>query len=44
VAIDNISKTIKLKDGRTLGYAEYGSQQGKPIIYCHGSPGSHLDW
>ncbi|MBI5954888.1 MAG: alpha/beta hydrolase [Chloroflexi bacterium] len=34
---------IKLADGRSLGYAEYGDPQGKPILYFHGCPGSRLD-
>jgi len=29
---DKINKTIKLKDGRALGYAEYGAPDGKPIL------------
>jgi len=41
---DNTSKTIKLKDGRMLGYAEYGSSDGKPVFYFHGHPSSWLDW
>jgi len=44
MATDNTSKTIKLKDGRLLGYAEYGAPEGKPIFYFHGFPGSRLDW
>lgn len=39
---DNRSKTITLKDGRTLGYAEYGSPQDKPVFFFHGSPSSRL--
>jgi pimeloyl-ACP methyl ester carboxylesterase len=35
--------TLRLADGRTLAYAEYGDPQGKPILYCHGNPGSRLD-
>ena len=35
---------IKLKDGRMLGYAEYGAPQGKPVFYFHGTPSSRLDW
>ena len=42
--IDSTSKTIKLKDGRTLGYAEYGAPSGKPIFYFHGFPSSRIDW
>ena len=44
MATDNTSKTIKLKDGRLLGYAEYGNPEGKPVFYFHGFPGSRLDW
>ena len=32
-----------LKDGRQLGYAEYGDPEGKPILYFHGFPGSRLE-
>ncbi|MFC1946554.1 alpha/beta fold hydrolase [Chloroflexota bacterium] len=35
---------IRLKDGRTMGYAEYGDPDGKPAFYFHGFPGSRLDW
>lgn len=34
------SNTIKLSDGRRMGYAEYGDPHGLPVLYCHGSPGS----
>jgi len=44
MATDNTSKTIKLKDGRMLGYAEYGTLEGKPVFYFHGFPSSRLDW
>jgi pimeloyl-ACP methyl ester carboxylesterase len=36
-------KTITLRDGRTLGYAEYGDPTGAPVFFCHGTPGSRLD-
>lgn len=36
---DNI---ITLKDGRRLGYAEYGDPKGKPLFYFHGWPSSRL--
>jgi pimeloyl-ACP methyl ester carboxylesterase len=35
-------KTIKLKDGRELGYIEYGDPKGKPTFYFHGWPGSRF--
>ncbi|MFC1970612.1 alpha/beta fold hydrolase [Chloroflexota bacterium] len=41
---DRINQQIELKDGRSLGYAEYGAPDGKPIFYFHGFPGSRLDW
>lgn len=37
------SQQIKLKDGRMLGYAEYGTFSGKPIFHFHGTPSSRLD-
>jgi len=44
MSTDNTSQTIKLKDRRTLGYAEYGAPEGKPVFYFHGFPSSRLDW
>jgi len=32
--------TFRLPDGRTLGYAEYGPVDGKPILWFHGTPGA----
>ena len=39
----NYAQHIILKDGRKLGYAEYGATEGRPILYFHGFPGSRLD-
>jgi pimeloyl-ACP methyl ester carboxylesterase len=44
MAIDRTNQQIKLKDGRSLGYAEYGNLDGKPVFCFHGFPGSRLDW
>jgi pimeloyl-ACP methyl ester carboxylesterase len=33
-------RVISLRDGRTLGYAEYGDPGGKPVFFFHGLPGS----
>ena len=44
MVVDKTNQTITLTDGRTLGYAEYGNSDGKPIFYFHGFPGSRLDW
>ncbi len=34
--------TVKLPGGRRLGFAEYGSQTGLPVIMYHGTPGSRF--
>jgi len=34
---------IILKDGRTLGFAEYGDPGGEPVLEFHGVPGSRLE-
>lgn len=33
-------ETVELKDGRLLGFAEYGEPNGLPVFYFHGFPGS----
>lgn len=35
--------TVVLKDGRKIGYADYGDHSGHPIFYFHGFPGSRLE-
>lgn len=37
-----IDLKIQLPDGRNLGYAEYGSPSGKPLLFFHGQPGNRL--
>ncbi|KAI0817055.1 alpha/beta hydrolase [Xylaria sp. FL0064] len=37
------SQTLKLADGRVLGFAEYGSPTGKPVFFFHGFPSSRLE-
>lgn len=39
---DRTAKTTTLRDGRTLGYAEFGATGGTPLINFHGFPGSRL--
>jgi pimeloyl-ACP methyl ester carboxylesterase len=34
---------ITLKDGRTLGFAEYGDSNGKPVLEFHGWPSCRLE-
>ncbi len=36
-------RTLRLGDGRRLGYATYGAPEGWPVIYFHGFPGSRLE-
>ena len=35
--------SIRLSDGRTLGYAEYGNPDGSPVMYFHGGNGSRIE-
>lgn len=37
-----MDKVIKLKDGRNLGYAEYGDVKGKPLLFFHGWPSCRM--
>jgi len=34
--------SVRLSDGRTLAYAEYGDRDGVPLVHFHGMPGSRL--
>jgi pimeloyl-ACP methyl ester carboxylesterase len=36
-------RTIRLTDGRTVGYADYGPPAGTALLWCHGGPGSRAD-
>ncbi|MEI8080501.1 MAG: alpha/beta hydrolase [Actinomycetes bacterium] len=36
-------RTIRLSDGRNLGFARYGAADGYPVIYCHGGLSCRLD-
>lgn len=40
---DLLNQTITLKDGRKLGYAEFGKINGKPLFYFHGHGSSRLE-
>jgi hypothetical protein len=37
------NSTLVLKDGRKLGYAQYGSPTGRPVFFLHGHPASRLE-
>jgi pimeloyl-ACP methyl ester carboxylesterase len=36
-------RQIRLRSGRTLAYLEFGSPNGAPILYCHGTPSSRVE-
>ncbi len=36
------AQTMKLPDGRRLGFSQYGDLKGKPLFYFHGWPASRL--
>ncbi len=40
---DHMNRTVVLRDGRTLGYAEYGDVAGKVVFHFNGSGGSRLE-
>ncbi len=42
--MERTAEQIKLRDGRTLGFAEFGDPAGVPIFFFHGFPGSRLDY
>src|SRR4051794_41914942 len=35
--------SVRLPDGRTLAFAEWGDPDGRPVLGCHGSPSSRLE-
>jgi pimeloyl-ACP methyl ester carboxylesterase len=41
---DTINQTVTLKDGRNLGFAEYGDTEGKAVFHFNGSGGSRLEY
>jgi pimeloyl-ACP methyl ester carboxylesterase len=43
MASDHMNQTVILKDGRTLGFAEYGEPAGKVVFHFHGGAGSRLE-
>ena len=40
---DRIDQTVILKDGRRLGFAEFGAPAGRPVFHFHGSASSRLE-
>lgn len=39
---DKAGQTLRLRDGRLLGYAEWGDPAGKPVLYFHGLHSSRM--
>jgi pimeloyl-ACP methyl ester carboxylesterase len=40
--VSDVGDSIRLRDGRTLAFAEYGDGRGRPLVFFHGTPGSRL--
>jgi pimeloyl-ACP methyl ester carboxylesterase len=40
LAEPRLEGSIRLRDGRRLGYAEYGPVSGRPLLWFHGTPGA----
>jgi pimeloyl-ACP methyl ester carboxylesterase len=40
---DSADRTLRLGDGRRLGYAERGDPGGRPLLYFHGWPGARVE-
>jgi pimeloyl-ACP methyl ester carboxylesterase len=38
-----LNQQVVLRDGRRLGFAEYGASGGTPLLYFHGWPSSRLE-
>jgi pimeloyl-ACP methyl ester carboxylesterase len=38
-----VDRSIRLSDGRRLGYAEYGDPEGRALLYCHGFRASRFE-
>ncbi len=37
------SQRIRLADGRTVGFADYGTPAAAAVLWCHGGPGSRVE-
>lgn len=37
-----VLQTVSLNDRQVVTYAEYGTPTGTPVLFLHGTPGSHL--
>jgi pimeloyl-ACP methyl ester carboxylesterase len=43
MALAGTTSRARLPNGRMIGYAEYGTKDAPPVIYCHGWPTSRLE-
>jgi pimeloyl-ACP methyl ester carboxylesterase len=43
MAATSDDERIELPDGRTVGYADYGTRAETAVLWCHGGPGSRLE-
>jgi len=41
-SVDRTSRSLRLADGRRIGFAEYGDPHGAPVLAIHGTPGSRF--
>ena len=39
-----LRQRIQLVDGRTLAFDEFGTSDGFPVVYMHGTPGARIEW
>ena len=37
---DRLARVLHLRNGRRLGFAEYGAPDGQPVVALHGTPGA----
>jgi pimeloyl-ACP methyl ester carboxylesterase len=42
-ASSRVDQTMRLPNGRILGYAEYGCEKGYPLMFMHGYPSCRLE-
>jgi pimeloyl-ACP methyl ester carboxylesterase len=38
-----MDQSIRVSDGRTVGYADFGTPSATAVLWCHGGPGSRLE-
>src|SRR5579883_1542568 len=41
--MDKVNQRMRLKNGRQLGFAEFGDPGGVPLVYYHGWPSCRLE-